>query len=136
MNKDLVIYAEQVEPFLKLKEAAERLTFVGQNNDFLDSIKLGNYDYNIGGCDKAGYLSLTRYYGECINCPYHEDNGGNCDIDSERFKHEDSPCCTEFDKKLGNYSETYDINIEDIDDVEEFTDIEKWLLKFVYDYCK
>lgn len=133
-EKELMLALETALPYINLKNAIERFKIVGENKSWLDSIKLGKYDYCIEGLSKDGTLSLTRYYGECVNCPYHDGNGGKCDIDSERFRHDDAPCMTEFD--LGNYSETYDFTEDEIDDFDEFTEVEKQLIKFLFDTLK
>lgn len=99
----------------------------------VEGIKLGNYHYDIDryvNKDGEVELYLTRYYEECTDCPLFEED---CQGDNPPFPNDKYPCHNML--PIAPYAEQgYDfMDIEEIDEYSEFTDIEKAALKLIWE---
>lgn len=97
-------------------------------------LKLGNYHYDVDRCEKAdGTLEvyLTRYYEECTGCPLFETN---CQGDVPPFPNDDYPCHNML-PILPYEEQGYEFyDMEEINEHDEFTDIERMALEMIWKF--
>lgn len=92
-----------------------------------DGLKLGNYHYHFEIDNTV--LSLTRYYEECANCPYFDEECGG----DNGSAYADCRCKNML--PIEPYFNTYDIDVADEEWEEvnsELTEKERAIIKLIY----
>ena len=93
-----------------------------------DGVKLGNYHYHIELDNEFVYL--TRYYEECANCPYFDEECGGDNGDAY------ADCRCKNMLPIMPYANNYDIDMTDDEWEEinsELNDKEKSFIKLIYE---
>ena len=96
-----------------------------------DGIKLGNYHYNIDRYenDEGVFVSLTRWYEECKDCPLYEE--GDCDMENPPNLYI-YPCSNML--PVVPYSNIYDFESDfSFEDYPEFNEAEQYAIKLIFE---